>query len=280
MSSPPEQAAVSINDAGFAFLYAPLYHGAMRFAGPARRQLGIKTIMNLLGPLANPAGAQFQLIGVFSEDHLKTVAEAAVRLGVRRGMVVHGLDGQDELSVCAPTRVVAFEVRDEEPRAGDREADEHGKAERRESPGRDEAVTARDTGRESTDDDTSEDRLARAEFDEFVLQPENYGLDLHEPSSLTGGNADENARVALRLLDGENGRGPDGIVDPVLAALHDAVILNTAAALKVYGTVQTMADGVETALQAIEEGRGRRTLERVVAISQTPVYRGERQHAS
>jgi anthranilate synthase/phosphoribosyltransferase len=104
----PRQAAVSISDAGFAFLYAPLYHGAMRFAGPARRQLGIKTIMNLLGPLANPAGAEFQLIGVFSERHLRTVAEAAVRLGVRRGMVVHGLDGQDELSVCAPTRVISL----------------------------------------------------------------------------------------------------------------------------------------------------------------------------
>jgi anthranilate synthase/phosphoribosyltransferase len=90
----------------------------MRFAGPARRQLGIKTIMNLLGPLANPAGAEFQLIGVFSERHLRTVAEAAVRLGVRRGMVVHGLDGQDELSVCAPTRVISFEVAEGEIGAG------------------------------------------------------------------------------------------------------------------------------------------------------------------
>ena len=251
----PQQAAVSISDAGFAFLYAPLYHGAMRFAGPARRQLGIKTIMNLLGPLANPAGAEYQLIGVFSERYQRTMAEAAVRLGVRRGMVVHGLDGQDEISVCAPTRVLSFAV-DEPPEA---DAGEVG-------------GTRGDSGAAPTS--LSDRRLAAARFDEFVIQPESYGLRTHPAEALVGGSAEENARVALRLLAGENGLGPEGVVDPPLAALHDAVVLNTAAALVVYGTVQTLRDGVEEAIQAIEEGRAMRTLERVIAISQTRTDRG------
>lgn len=228
----PQQAAASISDTGFAFLYAPLYHGAMRFAGPARRQLGIKTIMNLLGPLANPAGAEYQLIGVFSERYMRTVAEAAVRLGVKRGMVVHGLDGQDELSVSTPSRVIEFTVGD-------------------------------------VVDDSPEGRLAAVEFEEYVLEPKTYGLALHEPEAMVGGTPEENATIALRLLAGENGLGEAGVADAELAALHDAVVLNTAAALKVYGVVQTIQDGVEEALRAVEEGRGMHTLERVMAISQS-----------
>ncbi len=223
----PEQAATSLNTANFAFLFAPLYHGAMRFAGPARRQLGIKSIMNLLGPLVNPAGAEYQLIGVFSEKYMQVVAEAAVRLGIRRGMVVHGLDGQDEISVCAPTRVISFS-----------------------GPGRDE--------------EDPDQRLERAEFDDFMVQPDNYGLRMHSASAMRGGSAEENAAVARLLLDGDNGLGPEGIVNAPLAALHDAVVLNAAAALKIYGLVQTIQDGVEQAMRALEEGRTTRTLLSVI----------------
>ena len=102
----PGQAAGMIEAAGFAFLYAPAYHGAMRFAAEARRELGIRTLMNLLGPLVNPAEAEFRLIGVFDERYCVVLAEAAKLLGVRRVMTVHGLDGLDEVSVSAPTRTV------------------------------------------------------------------------------------------------------------------------------------------------------------------------------
>lgn len=108
----PERAARVLDETGFVFLFAPRYHGAMRFAAPARTQLGIKTIMNLLGPLANPAGARYQLIGVFAERFLRPVAEAAARLGIEHGMVVHGTDGQDEISVCGPTRGIEFRSTD------------------------------------------------------------------------------------------------------------------------------------------------------------------------
>lgn len=104
----PLEAAHLLDDTNFAFLFAPRYHGAMRHAGPARKELGVKTIMNMLGPLANPASARFQLIGVFSAQIMKPMAEAARALGVQRGMVVHGQDGQDELSVCGPTLIVQF----------------------------------------------------------------------------------------------------------------------------------------------------------------------------
>jgi len=103
---PPAAAAELLARTGFAFLFAPLYHPAMRHAAQVRRELGMKTIMNLVGPLSNPAEASCQLIGVFSEGLCQPVAEAARLLGVERAMVVHGLDGEDEISVTGPTRVV------------------------------------------------------------------------------------------------------------------------------------------------------------------------------
>jgi anthranilate synthase/phosphoribosyltransferase len=105
----PRAAEEVLASENFVFLYAPLYHKAMRHAGPARRELGVKTIMNLLGPLVNPAGASYQLIGVFDEQFVEPVARAAHMLGIKRGMVVHGRDGLDEISVSASTRIVAFD---------------------------------------------------------------------------------------------------------------------------------------------------------------------------
>lgn len=102
----PAQAEQLLGDTGFSFLFAPVYHKAMRFAAPVRKTLKVKTIMNLLGPLVNPAAAEYQIIGVYKEDFCGTVADAAYMLGVKRVMVVHGLDGIDELSVSAPSRVV------------------------------------------------------------------------------------------------------------------------------------------------------------------------------
>jgi anthranilate synthase/phosphoribosyltransferase len=90
----------------FAFLFAPLYHGAMRHAAPARKSMGIKTIMNLVGPLSNPADAAFQIIGVYDQALLEPVARAARLLGVRRVLTVHSQDGFDEISPCAPTDMV------------------------------------------------------------------------------------------------------------------------------------------------------------------------------
>jgi anthranilate synthase/phosphoribosyltransferase len=99
----PGKAEELLSKTGFSFLFAPLYHGAMKYAAAPRRELGVKTVMNLLGPLANPAASQYQLIGVFAHEVMRPVAEAAVMLGLKRGMVVHSRDGLDEISVSAPT---------------------------------------------------------------------------------------------------------------------------------------------------------------------------------
>ena len=90
---------------GIAFLFAPKMHPAMRFAARVRKALGFRTIFNLLGPLVNPAGALGQVIGVFDAAHTELLAESLKRLGSRRVFVVHGKDGLDEISVCAPTKV-------------------------------------------------------------------------------------------------------------------------------------------------------------------------------
>jgi anthranilate phosphoribosyltransferase len=102
----PERAAAMVDRHGFAFLLAPRFHGAIRHAMPARLALGARTVFNLLGPLANPAGATRQLVGVFSAGVLDLCAEALRGLGSEHAFVVHSEDGMDEISPAAATEVV------------------------------------------------------------------------------------------------------------------------------------------------------------------------------
>jgi anthranilate phosphoribosyltransferase len=95
----------AVAEIGIGFLFAPLYHGAMKHAAAARKEVGTRSIFNMLGPLTNPAGANCQLLGVFAPQLTEMFAEALRLLGSRRALVVHGHDGLDEISVCAPTRV-------------------------------------------------------------------------------------------------------------------------------------------------------------------------------
>ncbi|HWR39045.1 MAG TPA: anthranilate phosphoribosyltransferase [Patescibacteria group bacterium] len=106
----PEAVADAIGDIGVGFLYAPQFHSAMKYAAKPRRELGFRTVFNLLGPLSNPASACYQLVGVYEESLTEKVAEALLELGVKGAMVVHSLDGLDEISTAAPTAV--SEVRD------------------------------------------------------------------------------------------------------------------------------------------------------------------------
>lgn len=102
---PPERVAACIDAVGIGFLFAPTFHPAMRHAAGPRRELGVRTIFNLLGPLSNPAGARHQVIGVFAAHWTEPLAQALGRLGSVHAMVVHGEDGLDEISLCAPTQV-------------------------------------------------------------------------------------------------------------------------------------------------------------------------------
>jgi anthranilate phosphoribosyltransferase len=107
---PPEASAHCIDQIGIGFLYAPLFHGSLRHAATPRREIGIRTILNIAGPLVNPAGARRQLIGVFDASLTEPLAQVLLDLGSTHCLVVHGEDGLDEISLSGPTRVT--ELRD------------------------------------------------------------------------------------------------------------------------------------------------------------------------
>ena len=121
---PPARASDVLRGAGLVFLFAPTYHPAMRHVGPVRKELGVATIMNLLGPLANPAGVRRQVIGVSSEDRAPLVAAALARLGAAHALVLHAAVGMDEVSPSGATRV--WEVREGEVREWTILPDHHG----------------------------------------------------------------------------------------------------------------------------------------------------------
>ena len=101
----PEQVAQAVQQIGVGFMFAPNYHGAMKYVAPVRKELGVRTIFNILGPLTNPAGADNQLLGVFHPDLVGILARVLKQLGSRHVMVVHGNDGLDEITVSGETRV-------------------------------------------------------------------------------------------------------------------------------------------------------------------------------
>jgi anthranilate phosphoribosyltransferase len=105
---PPARQGDVLREAGIAFLFAPAHHGALKHAGQARKELGVRTIFNALGPLANPARATHQLVGVYEDSLRPIVARALGLLGLRSAWVVRGEDGLDEVSPCGPTRVSAL----------------------------------------------------------------------------------------------------------------------------------------------------------------------------
>jgi len=110
VAAEPAVVARCIRDAHIGFLFAPALHGAMKYAAGVRKEIGIRTIFNVLGPLTNPAGARRQVMGVYAADLVEPIAEVMVRLGIEHALVVHAMDGLDEISLSVPTR--ACEVRD------------------------------------------------------------------------------------------------------------------------------------------------------------------------
>lgn len=107
---PPEKSKELLESIGICFLFAQNYHIAMKYVAPVRKELGIRTVFNILGPLSNPAGANMQLLGVYDEELVEPMAQVLSNLGVKNAMVVYGQDGLDEISMSAPTTVC--EVRD------------------------------------------------------------------------------------------------------------------------------------------------------------------------
>jgi anthranilate phosphoribosyltransferase len=110
LTLPPARIAQCLDKVGIAFLFAPAMHSAMKYVQPARRELRLRTVFNLLGPLCNPARTSAQVVGVYSAELVTKLAEALLHLGLRRALVVHGSDGLDEITITGPTRVA--EVRE------------------------------------------------------------------------------------------------------------------------------------------------------------------------
>ncbi|HYL07611.1 MAG TPA: anthranilate phosphoribosyltransferase, partial [Candidatus Udaeobacter sp.] len=110
----PEGVARCIDEAGIGFLFAPIFHPSFRYAGVPRRELGLRSVFNILGPLCNPAGARYQALGVADGPLARKMADVLVRLGVGRAIVFHASDGMDELSVAAPSLVIEIDGRRKE----------------------------------------------------------------------------------------------------------------------------------------------------------------------
>jgi anthranilate phosphoribosyltransferase len=209
----PEGVAGCIEEAGFGFMFAPAHHQATRFVVPVRRELAVRTIFNMLGPLTNPAGARRQLIGVSDADFLERMAGALAQLGVDRALVVASEDGLDEISASAPTKVV--EVNGEE-------------------------------------------------ITRYVLIPRALGVDPGsgpgETEGVGGGTPQENAQVTRAILqDGQ--RGNERPPGEGLAAI------NAGAAIYAAGRADTIAEGVEAARAALDDGRAADALQRYVQAS-------------
>jgi anthranilate phosphoribosyltransferase len=200
----PEVIATCVREAGVGFMFAPMHHSAMRHVGPSRVELGTRTIFNLLGPLANPAGVRRQMVGVFAREWLEPLARVLGALGSEAVWVVHGDGGFDEMTLSGPTAVAEF-------RDGDV-------------------------------------RL-------FEVDPDDAGLPHYPVTAIRGGSAEDNAAALRDLLDGAPG------------AYRDTVLFNVAGALVVAGRAPTVKDGVGVAAEAIDSGRARRALERLIALS-------------
>jgi anthranilate phosphoribosyltransferase len=199
----PEAVAGCIEEAGFGFMFAPAHHQATRFVIPVRRELAVRTIFNLLGPLTNPAGASSQLIGVSDPAFLEIVAGALSRLGTTRALVVSSEDGLDEISTSAATRVI--EVNDGELRR-------------------------------------------------YTLTPADVGIEL-APRDYDGGTPEQNAAVTHAILEGK------------LGSRADLALINAGAAIYAAGRVGDIAEGVQAARAALQDGAAARALQAYVQAS-------------
>lgn len=193
-----------LKDVGMCFFFAQKYHTSMKYVGAIRKELGFRTVFNILGPLTNPGSPSMQLLGVYDDYLAEPLARVLIQLGVKRGMVVYGMDKLDEISLSAPTRIC--EIRD-------------------------------------------------GWFKSYTITPEEFGFARCKKEDLRGGTPEENARITLDILNGENG------------PKRDAVLLNAGAALYIGGKARSMKEGIELAAALIDSGKAAETLQKLIALS-------------
>jgi anthranilate phosphoribosyltransferase len=204
IDAPPELTVRMVREVGFGFFYAPAYHPAMRHAGPVRRELGVRTVFNFLGPLANPARATRQALGVSDHAMAERMIQVLDNLGAEYAFVYHGEDGLDELTTTGPSYIY---------------------------------------------------RLRQGEITHAEFTPEDFGVPRASHADLRGGDAEENAAMTVRILEGETG------------PRRDIALVNAAPAIVVAGLAEGFLDAMTLAAQAVDSGDAFGVLQRAVAMS-------------
>ena len=203
----PERCVELLKEAGICFFFAQKYHTSMKYVGAIRKELGFRTVFNILGPLTNPGTPSMQLLGVYDEYLVEPLAQVLISLGVKRGMVVYGQEKLDEISMSAPTTVC--EIKD-------------------------------------------------GWVKNYVITPEQFGLERCTKEDLAGGTPEENAAITRSVLGGE--KGPR----------RNAVLMNAGASLYIGGKADSMKDGISLAAELIDSGKALETLEKLIKISNRP----------
>ena len=204
VSQSPAQVANCINKIGLGFMFAPNHHSAMKHAAPVRRELGVRTMFNLLGPLTNPAHAKNQLLGVFSASLTGKLAHVLKQLGSEHVMVVCGADGMDEISFTGDTYVA---------------------------------------------------ELKNGIVQEYVVNPQQFGMPLHALSSIKVTDAQQSKIMVLEVLSGKTGPA------------RDIVLLNAGAAIYVAGLTQSLQDGITMAAEMLDSGKAMQKLDELVSLT-------------
>jgi len=200
----PEDVARAVETIGMGFMFAPALHPAMKYAIGPRREIGIRTIFNVLGPLTNPAWANVQLLGIYDPMLTRPLAEVLGRLGSKRAWVVHGEGGLDELSLLGKSVVAQWD---------------------------------------------------KNEVKEFVIKPEDAGLNPCKAEDMRGGDAEKNAEILKGILSGKTG------------PKRDMVLLNAGAAIFLADRAKSLKEGVVLAAESIDSMEAMKKLEALKAFS-------------
>ena len=200
----PDGVKTCIDETGFGFMFAQRFHPSMKFAAGPRKEIGIRTIFNFLGPLTNPAGAERQVIGVSDKSMAGKMAEVLSRLGSIRALILRGDDGLDEITLSTNTQVW---------------------------------------------------ELQEGKVSQYTISPVDFGLDQQSIDPIRVNTVNESVYKLQNVLSGEF--GPE----------REIVLLNTAAALMVSGTSDSLRDGFEIAAESIDSGRAKSKLDSLVNLS-------------
>jgi len=198
------QVAHCVDTIGLGFMFAPNHHSAMKHSASVRRELGVRTLFNLLGPLTNPANANRQLLGVFSSTLTGKLARVMQKLGSEHVMVVCGADGMDELSFSGDSFVA---------------------------------------------------ELNNGEVKEYIINPQQFGLELHALSTIQVRNAEESKAMLLGVLTGQ------------LGPARDIVLLNAGAAIYVADLVPNLAQGIVIAASMLDSGNALQKLNQLITMT-------------